>query len=190
MMPGSCMDIDECMEGIPACFKCTNLPGRYVMKIVTFLSFKRIRDKNVWLWIIYCNAMKWRTTLARQTCSWYSGTPNCADEKWLWVNHRTAVPYLIRDRAVSEWFHGLWLVWRMHCPSPFFYFNTNMFICIDLDSYKCDCDPGFVPNVNKTVCLDVNECDTNNGGCGQHTCINSFGTYRCECQRGYVLDPT
>ena len=34
---------------------------------------------------------------------------------------------------------------------------------------------------------DVNECDIMNGGCEQ-LCVNSDGSYRCECdQDGYVL---
>ena len=27
--PTKCMDIDECLEGVPACFSCVNTPGRY-----------------------------------------------------------------------------------------------------------------------------------------------------------------
>ena len=31
---------------------------------------------------------------------------------------------------------------------------------------------------------DINECDTNNGGCEQ-MCVNTEGSYRCECYQGY-----
>ena len=34
---------------------------------------------------------------------------------------------------------------------------------------------------------DSNECATSNGGC-THTCVNSVGSYRCECNSGYQLD--
>ncbi len=34
---------------------------------------------------------------------------------------------------------------------------------------------------------DINECATSNGGC-THTCVNSVGSYRCECNSGYQLD--
>ena len=40
---------------------------------------------------------------------------------------------------------------------------------------------------NLTVCvfyLDVNECNTNNGGC-QHNCVNTDGSYECQCRSGY-----
>ena len=34
--------------------------------------------------------------------------------------------------------------------------------------------------------LDINECDTDNGGCN-HTCIDSIGSYNCSCDIGYIL---
>ena len=33
---------------------------------------------------------------------------------------------------------------------------------------------------------DVNECDLNNGGC-DHSCINTVGSYYCECSDGQTL---
>ena len=56
-------------------------------------------------------------------------------------------------------------------------------------SYECKCDdPGFTPNADKTECLDINECDTNNGGCGQKKCENNYGSYSCRCPPGHQLD--
>ena len=34
--------------------------------------------------------------------------------------------------------------------------------------------------------VDINECANNNGGCMQR-CVNSVGTYHCECNIGYQL---
>ena len=34
--------------------------------------------------------------------------------------------------------------------------------------------------------IDVNECLTNNGGCG-HSCTNTLGSYTCSCNSGYSL---
>lgn len=34
---------------------------------------------------------------------------------------------------------------------------------------------------------DVDECINFNGGC-DHTCVNTIGTYRCECRDGWQLD--
>jgi hypothetical protein len=33
--------------------------------------------------------------------------------------------------------------------------------------------------------LDMNECDTGNGGCDQ-ICNNEPGSYRCECRKGFT----
>ena len=33
---------------------------------------------------------------------------------------------------------------------------------------------------------DVNECALESGGC-QHKCVNRAGSYRCECNTGYIL---
>ena len=35
---------------------------------------------------------------------------------------------------------------------------------------------------------DVDECETNNGGCTENSnCVNMLGTYECQCQRGYEM---
>ena len=39
-----------------------------------------------------------------------------------------------------------------------------------------------------TLFLEVNECLDNNGGCNQ-TCINTAGSFQCNCSTGYVLAP-
>lgn len=34
---------------------------------------------------------------------------------------------------------------------------------------------------------DINECSVNNGGCN-HRCVNTVGSFHCECNSGYRLD--
>ena len=34
--------------------------------------------------------------------------------------------------------------------------------------------------------LDVDECQTNNGGCAQ-MCANAHGSFQCSCDIGYIL---
>ena len=44
-------------------------------------------------------------------------------------------------------------------------------------------------NTNLThsiCCIDINECNTNNGGC-EHFCTNTIGSYDCTCRVGYDL---
>lgn len=33
---------------------------------------------------------------------------------------------------------------------------------------------------------DIDECSTENGGC-QHECVNTFGSYSCQCRSGFML---
>ncbi|MED6269212.1 Bone morphogenetic protein 1, partial [Characodon lateralis] len=33
---------------------------------------------------------------------------------------------------------------------------------------------------------DIDECSKGNGGC-QHKCVNTFGSYRCQCRSGFML---
>ena len=34
--------------------------------------------------------------------------------------------------------------------------------------------------------IDVNECQTNGGGC-EHNCSNTVGSFECLCQQGFSL---
>ena len=40
--------------------------------------------------------------------------------------------------------------------------------------------------IHMSFYADVNECNTNNGGC-QHNCVNTDGSYECRCRSGYRL---
>uniref|UniRef100_A0A672ZQS0 Collagen and calcium-binding EGF domain-containing protein 1-like n=1 Tax=Sphaeramia orbicularis TaxID=375764 RepID=A0A672ZQS0_9TELE len=58
----------------------------------------------------------------------------------------------------------------------------------------CTCYPGYRydrerhRNREKPYCLDIDECaDKNMTVCSQ-ICINSVGSYRCECEKGYFLE--
>ena len=56
--------------------------------------------------------------------------------------------------------------------------------------YVCFCyiDVCDVKPINDGQCDDINECDDNNGGCEQ-TCVNTDGSYHCECEVGFMLQP-
>ncbi|XP_030401286.1 CD97 antigen-like isoform X2 [Gopherus evgoodei] len=62
-------------------------------------------------------------------------------------------------------------------------------------SYYCTCIDGYEPNSGKAnfthasenSCQDIDECKKTPDICGpKATCINSYGSYLCECQAGYV----
>ena len=78
-------------------------------------------------------------------------------------------------------------------------------ICINNDgSYSCDCESGYTLadgytcngkylstlaafTIKRRLFLaDINECDSNNGGCG-YKCENAIGSFVCVCQSGFKL---
>ena len=75
-------------------------------------------------------------------------------------------------------------------------------------SFTCSCNAGYAlnadgsscdgrshihtqqPYTEKSLCLtspDIDECDTNNGGCEQ-VCTNSVGSFMCSCNSGYIIN--
>ena len=71
-------------------------------------------------------------------------------------------------------------------------------------SFECSCNQGFslssdgancngkkisIYNKPKAIIAelsDINECQTNNGGCEQN-CANTDGSFECSCNQGYRL---
>ncbi|XP_051691464.2 LOW QUALITY PROTEIN: fibrillin-3 [Oryctolagus cuniculus] len=57
--------------------------------------------------------------------------------------------------------------------------------CMDTEgSYVCRCHRGFHTSADRTLCLDVDECDQQ--PCANGTCRNTVGSYNCFCFPGFV----
>ncbi|EPY82714.1 collagen and calcium-binding EGF domain-containing protein 1-like protein [Camelus ferus] len=58
----------------------------------------------------------------------------------------------------------------------------------------CTCYPGYRYDRErhrkreKPYCLDIDECATSNETLCAHICVNTLGSYRCECREGYVQE--
>ncbi|XP_071197543.1 collagen and calcium-binding EGF domain-containing protein 1 isoform X2 [Salvelinus alpinus] len=58
----------------------------------------------------------------------------------------------------------------------------------------CTCYPGYRydrerhRNREKPYCLDIDECANNNMTVCSQVCLNSPGSYRCECEKGFFLE--
>uniref|UniRef100_A0A673UGD4 Collagen and calcium binding EGF domains 1 n=1 Tax=Suricata suricatta TaxID=37032 RepID=A0A673UGD4_SURSU len=58
----------------------------------------------------------------------------------------------------------------------------------------CTCYPGFRYDRErhrkreKPYCLDIDECATSNETLCPHMCVNTVGSYRCECREGYIRE--
>ncbi|XP_058975127.1 putative vitellogenin receptor [Musca domestica] len=51
---------------------------------------------------------------------------------------------------------------------------------------ECICPRGFKHSLAQDVCVDIDECVEQFGVCSQ-MCINTLGSYRCQCDEGYML---
>ena len=71
-------------------------------------------------------------------------------------------------------------------------------VCVDTDGgFRCRCKKGFrfngtmssefVVNGTRGICVDIDECAENPGICGNGTCVNTEGSYDCDCDPGYVF---
>ncbi|XP_063690765.1 fibrillin-3-like isoform X2 [Bolinopsis microptera] len=64
-------------------------------------------------------------------------------------------------------------------------------VCIDLEAgkHECRCNPGY-ELIDDTRCQDIDECsDPDVAGECEHRCVNDRGSYHCDCDTGYELDP-
>ncbi|ETE59643.1 Epidermal growth factor-like protein 8, partial [Ophiophagus hannah] len=50
---------------------------------------------------------------------------------------------------------------------------------------KCQCSPGWG---GRYCQIDVDECSTPVAHCA-HDCLNTAGSYKCQCRAGYALEP-
>ena len=54
---------------------------------------------------------------------------------------------------------------------------------------NCSCNEGYILDADMRSCLDVNECTEMLDNCSQ-ICINTNGSYQCECQPGFNMTTT
>ncbi|CCJ09402.1 EGF-like domain-containing protein [Caenorhabditis elegans] len=54
-------------------------------------------------------------------------------------------------------------------------------------SSVCECEPGFRFEKESNSCVDIDECEESRNNCdpASAVCVNTEGSYRCECAEGY-----
>uniref|UniRef100_A0A3B5M283 Latent transforming growth factor beta binding protein 4 n=1 Tax=Xiphophorus couchianus TaxID=32473 RepID=A0A3B5M283_9TELE len=58
------------------------------------------------------------------------------------------------------------------------------------EGYTCDCYVGFELDLTSMSCIDINECEDAAAlpfPCVNARCVNTEGSFRCVCRRGYVM---
>ncbi|KAL7847601.1 hypothetical protein AOLI_G00223190 [Acnodon oligacanthus] len=69
--------------------------------------------------------------------------------------------------------------------------DTRAMNCKNLiGTFMCVCPPGMVRRMDDDVCQDENECRTKPGICENGRCVNTIGSYKCECGEGFEPDST
>lgn len=66
---------------------------------------------------------------------------------------------------------------RLHCAG-----EKCPVVCEGNHDSSCFCPDGYI--IDEKYCVDMDECDT--GQC-EHKCQNTYGSFRCSCEIGYVL---
>ncbi|XP_035248375.1 fibrillin-2 isoform X1 [Anguilla anguilla] len=59
-----------------------------------------------------------------------------------------------------------------------------------IGTFMCVCPPGMVRRPDDEMCQDENECRTRPGVCENGQCVNTLGSYTCECAEGFRADAT
>ncbi|XP_018593706.2 oncoprotein-induced transcript 3 protein [Scleropages formosus] len=90
---------------------------------------------------------------------------------------------------------GGYYVYRLPRPTVCFHVYCGHFYDIcdevecatpDCQGLECRCGTGTTLGPDGQTCLDLNECERNNGGCAE-VCVNTKGSRRCDCGPGKVL---
>ncbi len=69
------------------------------------------------------------------------------------------------------------------CSTPA---NNCKFMCKNLiGSFMCICPEGYQQIGSGDDCRDINECSVEGGLCHNGRCLNTPGSYRCECYDGF-----
>lgn len=163
--PNHCMDIDECLEGVPACFGCFNLPGSYECKCDD-PGFTPNVNKTKCLDINECD--KNNGGCGQKKCENNYGSYSCQCPPGYQLDTMTN-SCLDIDECTANNNKG-------DCDQ----------ICTNTaGSYKCSCREGYKLRQGKS-CFDIDECAPGAHSC-QHNCNNTEGSYRCSCRKGFVL---
>lgn len=91
----------------------------------------------------------------------------------------------------SKWTGKIWspsFLWRYYNRNTFlkiYFFKKKFFSCLQ----RCYCAAGNQLHPTDLSCLDVDECTSPPADVCKHICINTRGSYSCNCHPGFYLEP-
>ena len=211
----SCVDIDECDAGTPCVSGvCVNTEGSYTCDCGTgYISQEcQLTAQGIHFHEI-CNALTCvvfnqcdnEPCSTGETCTNLHPNFSCCDDQSV-----CQCPIGYKHDTSNIMGSGSDACVALDCVSGFER-PSNGTICIDIDEcatgtdtcegdvcincattecggFSCrQCDNGFEVDGNGN-CVDVNEC--NSTPCGSGTCVNTEGSYTCDCDSGYISTQT
>ncbi|TRY72497.1 hypothetical protein TCAL_10380 [Tigriopus californicus] len=195
---GFCEDINECKLGIHDCLpsqRCNNTLGSH--NCIRFTTCGTGYTLN------------YETGRCEDDDECAVGTHNCANlgPGYLCMNTQGSFRCEKRRCNVGEILNEDGLCNILRCQTGFEPGPSGK--CIDIDecdynnacprgerchntmgSYNCvsHCEMGMTLDRNLNRCVDIDECDTGLALCfGGRTCLNTIGSYKCECPIGFEL---
>ncbi|XP_066292643.1 mucin-like protein [Branchiostoma lanceolatum] len=164
----SCQDVDECAGPDNGCTQsCENNIGGFACTCKEYYSLAG--DGKTCEPTTSCS----NTTNCTQLCAVINGTEvcDCNSGYSLEADGFTCVDFNECDNAANN-----------SCDP------TNGQCNNELGSFNCTCNTGYeLESGGGTLCNDINECQTSNGGCEQ-VCNNIAPSFNCSCNPGYLLN--
>ncbi|XP_048869640.1 fibulin-1-like isoform X2 [Brienomyrus brachyistius] len=178
----NCEDINECLLGAHHCQlgqRCINTGGSYrCQREASCGTGYELTDSNICKDIDECEI----------------GTHNCGQE-FVCQNTQGSFRCQPRHQCGPGFFQDALgscidinecLSQSAPCPARQTCLNT-------VGSYVCQrnspsCGRGYHLSEDGTRCVDVDECVGTDGACAGHNCINTVGSFRCQCQAGYTFN--
>ncbi|CAI9740245.1 fibrillin-2-like, isoform X2 [Octopus vulgaris] len=193
----TCIDIDECSlnpnlcgagtcyntEGNYTCF-CPEghllTPDQHCMDMRKGNCYSTYYKSTSWPHDLICeNELSGNLTKMMCCCSvakaWNTPCEACPERHTKAYTDLCQEPVFIKNMSECDMMPGLCMNGR----------------CIKTeDSFRCECNPGFIYERLSHMCEDENECERRRSPCvGNANCLNTKGSYECRCPVGYKLAP-